>query len=78
MGVEIEPPKMDGKMPSDPRTKEYAQHCLDGHPFDPRCEVCNRAYMRNKPAPRSKGTTKVANSCLKLMEGANTDVIKCG
>ena len=76
MGVDIEPPKMDGKMPSDPRTKEYAQHCLDGHPFDPKCEVCNRAYMRNKPALRSKGTTKVANSYLRLMEGANTDVLK--
>ena len=72
----LEPTKMDGKLPSDPRTAEYAQHCLDGHPYDPDCEVCNRAYMRNKPAMRSKGSTKKGNTFLRLLEGANTDVLK--
>ena len=40
----------DGLLPKDMRTEEYKMHCLEGHPFDPRCPVCIQGNMRAKRA----------------------------
>ena len=45
----------DGRIPKDTRTPEYAEHCRNGHPYDPDCMVCNQRYMRSKMAMRSPG-----------------------
>ena len=46
---------LDGKLPKDPRTAEYKQHCINGHkPFDPHCRVCAQGNMRAKRATNPK------------------------
>ena len=38
----------DGKLLKDTSTPEYAEHCRQGHPYDPGCLICNQGYMRAK------------------------------
>ena len=59
----------DGKIPMDTRTPEYAEHCRNGHPYNPGCMVCNQGYMRSKMAVRSPGDSKKGESYIPEEQG---------
>ena len=43
--------KDNGQILEDPRTKEYAEHCVGGHTkYNHRCPVCIKGHMRAEPA----------------------------
>jgi len=50
--------KDNGQILEDPRTKEYAEHCVGGHTkYNTRCPVCIKGHMRAKPATANLLTT---------------------